>query len=139
MTTFAQCSHLLRVSVFRLSLHLNALTCIYILVQSAALAALADATRLQIVELLLRGEQPVNDLVAQVDIHQSGVSRHLRILTESGFVQMRPNGQQRLYSLRPERFQELDEWLSRYRQLWESRLDRLGAELARRKAKKGQR
>jgi len=113
--------------------------CIYTSVQSTALAALADPTRLQIVELLLRGEQPVNDLVAQVDIHQSGVSRHLRILTESGFVQMRPNGQQRLYSLRPERFQELDEWLSRYRQLWESRLDRLGAELARRRAKKGQR
>ena len=107
--------------------------------QSIPLAALADPTRLQIVELLLRGEQPVNDLVAQVDIHQSGVSRHLRILTESGFVRMRPNGQQRLYSLRPQRFQELDEWLSRYRQLWESRLDRLSAELARRQAKTGQR
>jgi DNA-binding transcriptional ArsR family regulator len=45
---------------------------------------LADATSLQIVELLLRGEQSVNELVAQVDIHRSGVSRHLRILTESG-------------------------------------------------------
>jgi DNA-binding transcriptional ArsR family regulator len=125
--------------VYFFDLPLNALICIYTYVQSSTLAALADATRLQLVELLLRGEQPVNDLVAQVDIHQSGVSRHLRILTDSGFVQMRPNGQQRLYSLRPDRFQELDEWLSRYRQLWESRLDRLGAELARRQAKKGQR
>jgi DNA-binding transcriptional ArsR family regulator len=105
-----------------------------------ALAALADPTRLQLVELLLRGERPVNDLVAAVDIHQSGVSRHLRILTEGGFVQMRPSGQQRLYSLKPERFQELDHWLSKYRQLWEGRLDRLGAELARRqRAKKSHR
>jgi len=99
------------------------------------IAALADPTRLQIVDLLLGGEQPVNDLVAQLDIHQSGVSRHLRILSEGGFVRMRANRQQRLYSLRPERFQELDQWLSRYRQLWESRLDRLGVELVRRRAK----
>ena len=103
----------------------------------ATIAALADATRLQIVDLLLRGEQPVNDLVAELDIHQSGVSRHLRILSDGGFVQMRASGQRRLYSLRPERFQELDQWLSRYRQLWESRLDRLGAELVRRRAKAG--
>jgi DNA-binding transcriptional ArsR family regulator len=108
-------------------------------VQAIALTALADPTRLQIVELLLRGETAVNDLVEQVAIHQSGVSRHLRILTESGFVQVRPQGQQRLYSLRPERFQELDQWLSRYRQLWETRLDKLGAELLRRqKEKKGE-
>lgn len=109
-------------------------------VQALALTALADPTRLQIVELLLRGETAVNDLVAEVDIHQSGVSRHLRILTEAGFVQMRPSGQQRLYSLRAERFQELDQWLSRYRQLWETRLDKLGAELERRQqATKGKR
>ena len=119
-------------------MQLDAQMCIYTSVQSTALTALADPTRLRIVELLLRGEQPVNDLVDQVDIHPSGVSRHLRILTDSGFVRMRPNGQQRLYSLRPDRFRELDDWLSHYRQLWESRLDRMGAELARRQAKKGQ-
>jgi len=107
------------------------------MVHSSSFETLADPTRLQIVELLLRGEKPVNDIVASVDIHQSGVSRHLRILSEAGFVQMRPLGQQRLYSLMPGPFRELDHWLERYRQLWESRLDRLGAELARRqKAKK---
>ena len=99
---------------------------------TSTLAALADTTRLQIVELLLRGEKPVNDIVAEVDIHQSGVSRHLRILSDEGFVQVRRFGQQRFYSLRPEPFRELDRWVSRYRQLWESRLDRLGAELVRR-------
>lgn len=99
---------------------------------TSTLAALADTTRLQIVELLMHGEKPVNDIVAEVDIHQSGVSRHLRILSDEGFVQVRQSGQQRFYSLRPEPFRELDRWLSRYRQLWESRLDRLGTELVRR-------
>ena len=47
-----------------------------------------------------RGERPVNDLVAAVDIHQSGVSRHLRILQEAGFVTVRPEGAQRFYALR---------------------------------------
>ncbi|HVV50808.1 MAG TPA: metalloregulator ArsR/SmtB family transcription factor, partial [Polyangia bacterium] len=83
---------------------------------------LADPVRRNIVELLLDGEQAVNDLVGRLEIHQSGVSRHLRILGEAGFVRMRPDGARRLYSLRPEPFQELDAWVSRYRRLWEGRL-----------------
>ena len=91
--------------------------------------ALADPTRLRIVEALRNGERQVNDIVEQAGIHQSGVSRHLRILHEAGFVSMRPDGQRRLYSLRPEPFRGLDEWLAQYRNLWEARLDRLGAAL----------
>jgi DNA-binding transcriptional ArsR family regulator len=98
-----------------------------------AFEVLADPMRRRIVETLRSGEHAVNDIVERVDIHQSGVSRHLRILNEAGFVQMRPDGTKRLYSLRPERFRELDEWISRYRALWEARLDRLGAALERRK------
>src|SRR6476620_1080933 len=90
---------------------------------------LADPTRRRIVEVLLGGEQQVGDVVEKAGIHQSGVSRHLRILFESGFVSMRPDGQRRLYSLNAEPFRELDTWLSRYRSLWESRLDRFGAAL----------
>ena len=67
-----------------------------------------------------------------VDIHQSGVSRHLRILHQAGFVQVRPEGTQRLYSLRPEPFRDLEAWLTQYRSLWEGRLDKLGLELERR-------
>jgi DNA-binding transcriptional ArsR family regulator len=93
---------------------------------------LADPMRRRIVEALLGGEQAVNDIVERLDIHQSGVSRHLRILSEAGFVQVRPDGPKRLYSLRPEPFRELDAWVTRYRRLWESRLDRFAAELARR-------
>ncbi len=95
----------------------------------SAFQTLADPTRLQILELLRGGEQAVNDLVSGVEIDQSGVSRHLRILNDAGFVQMRPDGQKRLYSLRAEPFQELDEWISRYRRMWEQRLDRFGEAL----------
>ncbi len=101
--------------------------------QLATLQTLADPNRFQIVEALLAGEQAVNDLVEKLEIHQSGVSRHLRILEETGFVRMRPDGQRRLYSLRPEPFRELDTWASRYRALWEGRLDAFATALAQRK------
>ena len=94
-----------------------------------ALQALADPIRFSIVEILRDGELTVNDIVSNVEIDQSGVSRHLRILHEAGFVQMRPDGQKRLYSLRPEPFQDLDAWISRYRRIWEKRLDRFGEAL----------
>lgn len=93
---------------------------------------LADPSRRRSVEAVLGGEQAVGDLVDQLDIHQSGVSRHLRILVESGFVQVRPEGARRLYSLRPEPFQELDAWVGRYRKLREQRLDRFGKALDKR-------
>lgn len=100
--------------------------------QSAVFQTLADPTRLRIVEALRGGEQAVNDIVDKVDIAQSGVSRHLRILTEAGFVQVRPDGPKRLYSLRPEPFRALDVWVTRYRILWEARLDKFAQELDRR-------
>jgi DNA-binding transcriptional ArsR family regulator len=92
---------------------------------------LADPMRRRIVEALRGGEQAVNDIVERMHIHQSGVSRHLRILSDAGFVRVRPDGPRRLYSLRPEPFRELDAWLNGYRDLWEARLDRLGEALAR--------
>lgn len=101
--------------------------------QRDAFQTLADPSRRLIVETLRRGEQQVGDIVARAGIHQSGVSRHLRILHQSGFVTVRPDGQRRLYSLRPEPFRELDQWLDQYRGLWEARLDRLGAALEKRR------
>lgn len=98
-----------------------------------AFQTLADPTRRRVVEALCQGERQVNDLVAAVGIHQSGVSRHLKILLEAGFVRVRPEGQRRLYSLRPDPFQEIDAWLANYRRLWEARLDRFGAALDARK------
>src|SRR5688572_27765394 len=107
---------------------------ICMMMQPNVFQTLADPTRLRIVEALAGGEQAVGDLVRAVDIDQSGVSRHLRILGEAGFVAMRPDGARRLYSLRPEPFRAMDDWVGSYRRLWESRLDRFDAALARRRA-----
>lgn len=98
---------------------------------------LADPTRRRIVEALRGGEHAVNDIVERVAIHQSGVSRHLRILHEAGFVDVRPDGAKRWYSLRAAPFQELDDWVTTFRDLWGGRLDKLGEALERRqKARK---
>lgn len=94
-----------------------------------AFQVLADRTRRQIVETLRHGEHQVNDIVGATEIHQSGVSRHLRLLLAAGFVQMRPEGQLRLYSLRPEPFRELGTWLSDYQRLWDARLTRFAEAL----------
>jgi len=100
--------------------------------QQQLLQILADPTRFSIVEALVGGEQAVGDLVRVVDVDQSGVSRHLRILGEAGFVEMRPDGARRLYSLRPEPFLAIEDWVAGYRKLWEGRLNRFDAALERR-------
>lgn len=101
------------------------------LMHAHAFEILADPARRRIVELLRDGEQAVNDIVGAMDIHQSGVSRHLRLLSEAGFVRARPDGPKRLYSLRPEPFREIDAWVSQDRKLWEARLDRFAEALDR--------
>jgi DNA-binding transcriptional ArsR family regulator len=106
--------------------------------QPLVFQTLADPTRLRIVEALSDGEHAVNDLARVVDIDQSGVSRHLRILGEAGFVTMRPDGPRRLYSLRPEPFRAIDDWVRSYRRLWEARLDRFDEALKRRRTSRQQ-
>jgi DNA-binding transcriptional ArsR family regulator len=96
---------------------------------------LADPTRRRIVEALRHGEQQVNDVVTKAGIHQSGVSRHLRILQTAGFVSVRPEGQRRLYSLKPGPFRELERWLAQYHKLWETRLDRFEEALEKKRKK----
>jgi DNA-binding transcriptional ArsR family regulator len=97
---------------------------------------LADPTRRRIVETLRGGERSVGELVRAVDIGQPGVSRQLAILEDADFVVMRPDGRRRLYSLRPQPFRELSQFVTAYRAIWEPRLDRLGAELERRRNNK---
>ena len=94
---------------------------------------LGDPTRRRLVEALREGERSVGELVEMVDIGQPGVSRQLSILQDAQFVVVRPEGRRRMYALRPEPFQELDEWMEGYRAVWEARLDRFTAEVARRK------
>jgi len=97
---------------------------------------LADPTRRRLVEALRAGERSVGDLVNVVEIGQPGVSRQLQILEDADFVVMRPDGRRRMYSLRPERFRELSEFVTAYRAIWETRLDRLEATIKKRKEKR---
>jgi DNA-binding transcriptional ArsR family regulator len=92
-------------------------------------AALADPARFKIVELLKRGERSVSDVVSEMDVHQSGVSRHLGVLLEAGLVEVRRDGPHRRYSLRADPFRDLEAWALGYRRMWDSRLDRLEAAL----------
>jgi DNA-binding transcriptional ArsR family regulator len=98
-----------------------------------ALQALGEPSRQAILDLLRDGERPVGELVDHLHLSQPAVSKHLRVLKEAGLVEARADAQRRLYRIRPEPLAELDDWLSSYRQLWTTHLDRLEDHLARRR------
>jgi DNA-binding transcriptional ArsR family regulator len=97
----------------------------------AVLRALADPSRRMMLETLAGGPATAGELAALLPIARPGVSRHLRVLREAELVEARQEAQQRIYSLRPEALADVDEWLGRYRALWEQRLDALHIEVAR--------
>jgi DNA-binding transcriptional ArsR family regulator len=97
----------------------------------AVLRALADESRRMMLETLTSGPATVGELAALLPIARPGVSRHLRVLREVGLVEVRQEAQRRVYSLRLEPLAEVDEWLGRYRGLWQQRLDALHTEVAR--------
>jgi DNA-binding transcriptional ArsR family regulator len=100
-----------------------------------ALDVLGDPVRRRILELLAEGEVQAGDLGrvihAEFGISQPGVSQHLRVLRESGFATVRPEGTRRLYALDPRPLAEADAWFDAFRQFWQPKLDALGTELAR--------
>jgi DNA-binding transcriptional ArsR family regulator len=97
----------------------------------AILRALADESRRTVLDTLTGGPATAGELAALLPIARPGVSRHLRVLREAGLVDVRQEAQRRVYSLRLEPLAEVDEWLGRYRALWEQRLDALHTEIAR--------
>ena len=97
----------------------------------AVLRALADESRRTMLDTLTAGPATAGELAALLPIARPGVSRHLRVLREAGLVEVRQEAQRRIYSLRLEPLTEIDAWLSRYRALWEQRLDALHTEVAR--------
>ena len=102
---------------------------------SATIEVLAEPNRRRILDALRGGERPVGALVADLRLSQPSVSKHLRVLRDAGLVDVRPDGQRRLYRLRPEPLMDLDEWLEPYRQLWRTSLDRLERHLDERPTK----
>jgi len=95
------------------------------------LHALADPSRRSLLEALRAGPATAGELAARLPIARPGVSRHLRVLRDAHLVDVRPEAQRRVYTLRPDPLADLDEWLRPYRLLWEQRLDALHTEVAR--------
>jgi DNA-binding transcriptional ArsR family regulator len=98
-----------------------------------AFDVLGDPVRRRILELLAVGEQPAGGVATAIrdefGISQPAVSQHLRVLRESGFAHVRPDGPRRLYAVNPVPFRDVDAWLERFRGFWEPYLDALGEEL----------
>ena len=90
--------------------------------------ALADPTRLAIVERLLReGERSAGEIAAPFAISKPAISKHLRVLEDAGLIERRIDRQWRVCRVRPEAIQAVDDWMQRYRAFWEGSLARLEA------------
>jgi len=100
-----------------------------------AFDVLGDPVRRRILELLADGELTSGAITqvvqAEFGISQPAVSQHLKVLRESGFATVRPEGTRRLYAVDSEPLHEIDMWLDRFRRFWNQRLDSLATELAR--------
>jgi DNA-binding transcriptional ArsR family regulator len=90
-----------------------------------AFNAVAEPRRRQILDVLSRGELPVNDLVRRLGLAQPLVSKHLRVLREVGLVDRRDVGRQRIYRLDGRRLKPIHDWVKNYERSWSQRFDRL--------------
>jgi DNA-binding transcriptional ArsR family regulator len=95
-------------------------------IDAAMLAALGEPSRIRIVELLRAGPRPVGEIAEALGIRQPQVSKHLRVLGGAGIVAAEPRQRRRIYRLRAEPFDALDNWVDSFEQLWNTRLDDLG-------------
>ena len=95
-------------------------------VDAATFAALGEPNRLRIVELLREGPLSVGAIVERLGIRQPQVSKHLRVLGESGIVEAQARHRYRIYRLRSEQFDAVAHWVDSFEQLWDTRLDSLG-------------
>jgi DNA-binding transcriptional ArsR family regulator len=87
--------------------------------------AIAEADRREILDVLMTGEKAVGAIVTDLSMSQPQVSKHLRVLSEVGLVRYRAEGRHRLYRLEPAGLRPLREWLAKYEQAWNDRLDRV--------------
>jgi DNA-binding transcriptional ArsR family regulator len=90
-----------------------------------AFNAVAEPRRREILEVLVGGERPVNELVRQLGLAQPQVSKHLRVLREVGAVDVREAGRQRLYRLNGEALKPMHDWLKQFERSWSERFDAL--------------
>ena len=95
-----------------------------------AFNAVAEPRRRAILDLLARGELPVNDLAAGLGVGQPLVSKHLRVLRQVGLVDVRGDGRQRIYRLNSRSLKPIHDWVAAYEQSWTQRFDQLDTVLA---------
>jgi DNA-binding transcriptional ArsR family regulator len=103
---------------------------------NTTLTALAEPNRLNIVELLRHGPLTVGEIAERLSLLQPQTSKHLRVLSKAGLVEVQAIGNRRIYKLRSEPFQSLDAWLYTYRSIWEERFDNLEIYLQKLQAEK---
>lgn len=94
-----------------------------------AFNAVAEPRRRQILDELVEGERPVNDLVRELGLAQPLVSKHLRVLREVGAVDVREDGRRRLYRLNGHALKPIHDWVKDYERTWSERFDRMDAVL----------
>ena len=92
---------------------------------------IAEPNRRAILSLLVLSQQSVGEIERQLHMPQTTVSKHLRVLREAGFVESTVDAQRRLYRLRPEPLQEIDDWLAPFRRFWSAHVDALERHLDR--------
>jgi len=92
---------------------------------------IAEPNRRAILSLLVSSEQSVGEIERQLRMSQPAVSKHLRVLRETGFVESTVDAQRRLYRLNPEPLQQLDAWLAQFRRFWSAHVDALERHLDR--------
>ena len=88
-------------------------------------AILAEPNRRAILSLLASSERSVGELERHLKVPQPSISKHLRVLREAGFVDVRVDAQRRMYRVRPEPLMEIDAWLAPFRRFWSTHLDAL--------------
>jgi DNA-binding transcriptional ArsR family regulator len=96
---------------------------------SATFAALADPTRRAILARLAQGEATVSELAKPFDVSMPAISRHLKVLEGAGLVSRNRLAQFRPTSLRTEPLVEATTWIETYREMWQSRVERLDEHL----------
>src|SRR5262245_55028806 len=92
---------------------------------------IAEPNRRAILSLLVSSQQSVGEIERQLRMPQPIVSKHLRVLGESGFLASTVAAQRRLYRLKPNPFQEVEAWLAPFRRFWSAHVDALERHLDR--------
>jgi DNA-binding transcriptional ArsR family regulator len=100
---------------------------------SEIFSALADPTRRAILARLAEGDATVSELAEPFSISLPAISRHLKVLERAGLITRSRSAQWRSSTLRAETLREVIDWVEPYRELWDTRLDRLDAHLKRMK------